>query len=85
MAVPSRKTNEDLNKRDINLVDETNLMVTLTLWGEQARNFTTNDQDHPIIALKGVSVREFRGWLLNFVSITLFYICLNDIFMIIKS
>uniref|UniRef100_A0A914UIP5 Replication protein A 70 kDa DNA-binding subunit n=1 Tax=Plectus sambesii TaxID=2011161 RepID=A0A914UIP5_9BILA len=60
VAVPSRKTNEDLNKRDIHLVDDTNLMVTLTLWGEQARNFSINDQEHPIIALKGVSVREFR-------------------------
>jgi replication factor A1 len=63
--VTSKKNNEELDKRDLHLVDETGTSIRLTLWGDQARSFTTNGQAHPVMALKGVSVREFQGSLLD--------------------
>ncbi|XP_066593347.1 replication protein A 70 kDa DNA-binding subunit-like [Prorops nasuta] len=48
-----------LEKRDIQLVDESNTMVSLTLWRSQAREF--NGSNNPVVAVKGASVREFNG------------------------
>lgn len=55
----SRTTGKDMKKRDINLIDESNTMVTLTLWGTQAEEFSGND--NPVLAIKGARVGEFNG------------------------
>ncbi|XP_012256946.2 replication protein A 70 kDa DNA-binding subunit [Athalia rosae] len=55
----SKATRKELKKRDVNLIDESSTMVTLTLWGTQAEEFdgTTN----PIVAIKGARIAEFNG------------------------
>ncbi|CAJ0600083.1 unnamed protein product [Cylicocyclus nassatus] len=47
-------------KRDINLIDQSQTVVQLTLWGEQAENF----EDHAlgqVISIKGALVKEWNG------------------------
>ncbi|XP_014215325.1 replication protein A 70 kDa DNA-binding subunit [Copidosoma floridanum] len=55
----ARTTGRELKKRDINIVDENNDMISLTLWGQQAVDFdgTTN----PVIAVKGAKIGEYQG------------------------
>lgn len=55
----ARATRKELKKRDINLVDESNTMVTLTLWGTQAEEF--DGASNPVVAVKGARIAEFNG------------------------
>ncbi|XP_076234444.1 replication protein A 70 [Calliopsis andreniformis] len=55
----SRTTGRELKKRDINLVDESNTMVCLTLWGTQAEEF--DGSNNPVLAIKGARIGEFNG------------------------
>ncbi|XP_076656555.1 replication protein A 70 [Halictus rubicundus] len=55
----SRTTGREMKKRDINLVDESNTMVTLTLWGSQAETF--EGSSNPVLAIKGARIGEFNG------------------------
>ncbi|XP_078035278.1 replication protein A 70 [Augochlora pura] len=55
----SRNTGREMTKRDVHLVDESNTMVCLTLWGTQAQNF--NGSMNPVMAIKGVRIGEFNG------------------------
>lgn len=58
-TVKKRATNEDLKKRDVLLVDESNTDVPLTLWGDQAERF--DGAGNPVIAVKGVRVSRYNG------------------------
>ncbi|XP_076284159.1 replication protein A 70 [Lasioglossum baleicum] len=58
-SLTSRTTGREMKKRDVNLVDETNTMVTLTLWGSQAETF--EGSTNPLLAIKGARVGEFNG------------------------
>ncbi|XP_016913881.2 replication protein A 70 kDa DNA-binding subunit [Apis cerana] len=55
----SRNSGRELRKRDVNLVDESNTMVTLTLWGSQAEEF--DGSSNPVLAVKGARITEFNG------------------------
>ncbi|KZC11216.1 Replication protein A 70 kDa DNA-binding subunit [Dufourea novaeangliae] len=55
----SRTTGRELKKKDINVVDESNTMVCLTLWGSQAEDF--DGSNNPVLAIKGARVGEFNG------------------------
>ncbi|RKP08491.1 replication factor-a protein [Thamnocephalis sphaerospora] len=55
-----------LNKREIALVDDSNHVVRLTLWGAQAESF--NGAGEPIIACKGARVGDFQGRSLSVLS-----------------
>ena len=55
----ARQTNRQLKKRDINIVDESNTAVTLTLWGTQAEQF--DGANTPVLAIKGARIGEFNG------------------------
>lgn len=55
----SRTTGKELKKRDLNLVDESNAMVCLTLWGSLAEEFDSSS--NPVLAIKGARVGEFNG------------------------
>ncbi|KAJ3749743.1 hypothetical protein EV360DRAFT_56864, partial [Lentinula raphanica] len=50
-GVNSKATNRMMQKRDIILVDKSDLSVRLTLWGHQARNFQPDGQN-PVIAFR---------------------------------
>ncbi|OTF77869.1 replication protein A 70 kDa DNA-binding subunit-like protein [Euroglyphus maynei] len=55
----SKKTSKELFKREVVIVDESLAEARLTLWGEQAQTF--NGQTNQVLALKGVSIGDFKG------------------------
>ncbi|KAK1118340.1 hypothetical protein K0M31_015043 [Melipona bicolor] len=55
----SRNTGRDMKKRNVILVDESNITVSLSLWGTQAEEF--NRSDNPVLAIKGARIGEFNG------------------------
>ncbi|EZA51712.1 Replication protein A 70 kDa DNA-binding subunit [Ooceraea biroi] len=57
--IVQRTTGRELVKRDVNIVDDSGVMVTVTLWGKQAEDF--DGSNNPIIAIKAARVGEFNG------------------------
>ncbi|CAK9822669.1 Replication protein A 70 kDa DNA-binding subunit [Anthophora retusa] len=57
--ITSRNTGREMKKRDVNIVDESNTMVCLTLWGSQAEEF--EGSNNPVLAIKGARIGEFNG------------------------
>lgn len=53
------KAGRDLTKREVTLIDKSNTAITLTLWGEEAKNF--NGSEQPVMIVKGAKVGEFGG------------------------
>ncbi|KAM6960970.1 replication protein A 70 kDa DNA-binding subunit [Aplochiton taeniatus] len=53
------KTNREVSKRTVNMMDMSGKVVTLTLWGEEAENFDGSGQ--PILAIKGAKLSDFGG------------------------
>jgi len=58
-TITAKATGREFKKREIQLVDDSNTEVSMTLWGTTAENFDGSQQ--PIIAFKGVKVGEFNG------------------------
>lgn len=58
--VTTRAEQKQLDKRDIYLVDETLNEISLTLWGDQARDFDLKTV-HQVVGIKGANVKEFNG------------------------
>uniref|UniRef100_A0A1I7Z0J5 Probable replication factor A 73 kDa subunit n=1 Tax=Steinernema glaseri TaxID=37863 RepID=A0A1I7Z0J5_9BILA len=56
-----RATGDIVKKRNVYLVDDSNTMVQMTLWGEQATEFGVGPDEHPVIGIKGIQVREYNG------------------------
>lgn len=60
--ITSKKTNREMAKRDITIVDDTNYSIDLTLWGEAAERFNEKELDgYPIIAVKACRVSDYNG------------------------
>ncbi|XP_029174342.1 replication protein A 70 kDa DNA-binding subunit-like [Nylanderia fulva] len=57
--ITQRSTGRELVKRDINIVDDSGAMISVTLWGKQAEDF--DGSNNPIIAIKGARIGEFNG------------------------
>lgn len=56
------KDGKDLKKRDLVLVDQCMKEVRLTLWGDKATKYTTDEYaSNPVIAIKGIKVGEYNG------------------------
>ncbi|KAF3705738.1 Replication protein A 70 kDa DNA-binding subunit [Channa argus] len=53
------KTNREVSKRALNLIDTTGKVVTVTLWGEEAEKFDGSRQ--PVVAIKGARLSDFGG------------------------
>ncbi|KAE8295163.1 Replication protein A 70 kDa DNA-binding subunit [Larimichthys crocea] len=53
------KTNREVSKRTVNLIDMSGKLVTVTLWGEEAEKFDGSGQ--PILAIKGAKLSDFGG------------------------
>ncbi|XP_076002199.1 replication protein A 70 kDa DNA-binding subunit [Genypterus blacodes] len=53
------KTNREVSKRTVNLMDMTGKMVTVTLWGEEAEKFNVTGE--PVIAIKGAKLSDYGG------------------------
>lgn len=53
------KAGRDLVKREIVLVDQSETGISLTLWGEDAKNF--NGADQPVLMVRGAKISEYMG------------------------
>ncbi|CAL4100055.1 unnamed protein product [Meganyctiphanes norvegica] len=58
-TITTKATGRELRKREIQIVDDSNTEVTMTLWGTTAETFDGSQQ--PIMAFKGVRVGDFNG------------------------
>lgn len=58
--IVAKASQKRLIKRELTLVDQSQMSIRLTLWGPTATNFRT-DEPHPVIAFKGVRVGDFGG------------------------
>jgi len=55
------KDGRDFVKRDVVLVDDTATSMEVSLWGEMAKVENGKFEGHPVLACKGVSVKEWNG------------------------
>uniref|UniRef100_A0A8C2XGG7 Replication protein A subunit n=1 Tax=Cyclopterus lumpus TaxID=8103 RepID=A0A8C2XGG7_CYCLU len=53
------KSNKEVSKRTLNLMDMSGKLVTVTLWGEEAEKFDGSAQ--PILAIKGAKLSDYGG------------------------
>lgn len=53
------KVGKQLRKRDLMLVDRSEMGVKLTLWGKQAETFEADE--NAVLAFKGLRVGDFNG------------------------
>ncbi|PSN38056.1 Replication protein A 70 kDa DNA-binding subunit [Blattella germanica] len=58
-TLTARTTNRELKKRELTIVDESNLAVGVTLWGQQAEDFDGSLQ--PVVAIKNGRINEYGG------------------------
>jgi len=54
-----KKTGDTRPKRELTLVDQSHYQVRLTLWGDDANNFSA--QEGSVLAFKGARVNDFNG------------------------
>ncbi|XP_037329613.2 replication protein A 70 kDa DNA-binding subunit [Pungitius pungitius] len=53
------KSNKEVSKRTVNLIDMSGKLVTVTLWGDEAEKFDGSGQ--PILAIKAAKLSDFGG------------------------
>ncbi|XP_053278531.1 LOW QUALITY PROTEIN: replication protein A 70 kDa DNA-binding subunit [Pleuronectes platessa] len=53
------KSNKEVSKRTLDLMDMSAKLVTVTLWGEEAEKFDGSGQ--PVVAIKGAKVSDYGG------------------------
>ncbi|KAF5404287.1 Replication protein A subunit [Paragonimus heterotremus] len=58
-TIMAKTSQRELRKRELGLVDSSQCLVRLTLWGEEAENF--DGSRHPAIVIKGAKVSDFNG------------------------
>jgi len=56
-----QKTQKELKKRDLTLVDQSKGEICLTLWNAHAESFDPGHDDYPVVAVKGAKVTDFNG------------------------
>ncbi|XP_061461424.1 replication protein A 70 kDa DNA-binding subunit isoform X2 [Rhineura floridana] len=61
-----KSSNREVFKRDVQLMDMSGKMVTVTLWGAEAEKFDGSRQ--PVVAIKGAKVSDFGGRSLSVLS-----------------
>ena len=59
--VPSKSGGEELQRRTVSIVDQSECSVEVTLWQESALKFEESALLGNVLALKGVSVREYNS------------------------
>lgn len=58
-TVTGKQSKKEISKRDVQLVDQSGMVVNLTLWGTDAEQF--NGDGHPVIACKGCKLSDWGG------------------------
>lgn len=52
---------KELVKRDLTLVDDSLASISVTIWGERAKQDDAKFENNPVMCLKGVAVKEWQG------------------------
>ena len=52
-------------QRNVWIADESGLAITLCIWGDFANKFDLGQDEHPVVAIKRVTVSDFGGKSLN--------------------
>jgi len=55
------KDGKELVKREINITDDTATSIEVTLWGDRAKTEDAKFEGKPLVAIKGVVVKEWNG------------------------
>jgi len=55
------KEGKELLKRDITIADDTASSITVTIWGDRAKQEDSVFQGNPVVCLKGVVIKEWNG------------------------
>ncbi|XP_077995285.1 replication protein A 70 kDa DNA-binding subunit-like isoform X1 [Glandiceps talaboti] len=58
-TITTRATNKEVTKRDIQIVDDSEKVVSMTLWGDDAEKF--DGSNNPVLAVKGARLSDFGG------------------------
>ncbi|CAH8551888.1 unnamed protein product [Heterobilharzia americana] len=58
-TITAKASQRELRKRELGIVDSSNCLVRLTLWGEEAENF--DGTNHPVIVVKAAKISDFNG------------------------
>lgn len=58
-SITTRQTNRKVSKRDLQLMDRSERVVQLTLWGAEAEGF--DGSTNPVLAIRGAKVSDFGG------------------------
>ncbi|KAK6589221.1 replication A large subunit [Cryptosporidium xiaoi] len=61
IKIVSKKNNDEVSRRTINLVDDTEHQISITLWGELADVSDEKLSGNPVIALKSIQIRDYQG------------------------
>ena len=59
------KSGQIKHVRQVQLADDTNRIIQLTIWGDYAQKFEIANDEHPVVAIKRVQVAEYMGRTLN--------------------
>jgi len=73
-TIVTKKDSRELTKRDLQIVDETKKIISMTLWGQQAKDFPSDTGRTQVVAARGVRVGDFNGKNLSSVGGTKLYI-----------
>eukprot|EP01117_Protostelium_nocturnum_P002193 TRINITY_DN12830_c0_g1_i1.p1 TRINITY_DN12830_c0_g1~~TRINITY_DN12830_c0_g1_i1.p1 ORF type:complete len:602 (+),score=160.10 TRINITY_DN12830_c0_g1_i1:61-1806(+) len=57
----SKKTNREMRKRNITILDGNSVTISLTLWDDKADYPGWAVGDHPVLAIKGCRISEYNG------------------------
>lgn len=55
------KEGKDLVKRDVTIADDTATSITVTIWGDRAKQEDAAFESHPVVCFKGVALKEWNG------------------------
>ncbi|KAL3311919.1 60S acidic ribosomal protein P1 [Cichlidogyrus casuarinus] len=76
-SIVGKATQRSITKRDISLVDNTNTLVRLTIWGAEADKFEPHDK--PVLIIKGAKVGDFGGRNLSLTTNSTFLMNSSDV------
>jgi len=78
-TIKSKKDQRELIKRDLQLVDDSKKIISMTLWGKDAQSFNADAPAPIIVAARQVRIGDFQGKNLSTIGGTKLYINDSDI------
>jgi replication factor A1 len=65
-TITTKTTGKQLTKRNLSIGDTSGRSIEVTLWGERAENPGFQPGEHPILAIKGIKVSDFKSKFLSY-------------------